>query len=208
EVFTGHVAFSGDTPIAVALKQIRETPPGPRSLEPLLPASLEKAVMRCLEKDPANRFQTLSEVEAALSSALEKTRRPDATFRVEKKVSDLFGETAYVVAPGQARRLLLIVQAGYLCLYSATLYYMDAATRVLEEQLNVAPNAAVRLLILAAIAGIASRIYLTSAIAWNHPATGKQFWRLFPALLLLDALWSASPLLVAHLIGIGPALVC
>src|SRR5262249_19194259 len=52
EVFTGQVAFSGDTPIAVALKQIRETPPGPRSLEPLLPASLEKAVMRCLEKDP------------------------------------------------------------------------------------------------------------------------------------------------------------
>src|SRR5206468_7968022 len=29
EVFTGHMAFSGDTPIAVALKQIRETPPGP-----------------------------------------------------------------------------------------------------------------------------------------------------------------------------------
>jgi len=208
EVFTGHMAFSGDTPIAVALKQIRETPPGPRSLEPLLPASLEKAIMRCLEKDPANRFQTLSEVEAALSSALEETRKRDGTFRVEKKISDLFGETAYVMAPGRARRLLLIIQAGYLCLYSTTLYYMDAATRVLEEQLDVPPNAAVRLLIVAATAGIASRIYLTSAIAWNHPATGEQFWRLFPALLLLDALWSASPLLVSHRIGIGPALVC
>ena len=36
----------------------------------------------------------------------------------------------------------------------------------------------------------------------------KQYWKLFPALLVLDALWAAAPLLLAPRIGIGLALVC
>ncbi len=68
EMFTGVAAFQGDTPFAVALKQIHETPPPPRELEPALPAHLEKAVLKCLEKNPAKRFQSVDELEAALAA--------------------------------------------------------------------------------------------------------------------------------------------
>src|SRR3990167_8348774 len=37
EMLTNHPAFSGDTPVAVALKQIREAPLPPRQLEPAIP---------------------------------------------------------------------------------------------------------------------------------------------------------------------------
>src|SRR5437868_13963624 len=68
EVFTGRIAFSGDTPVAIALKQIRETPLDPRVVEPLLPLDIEKIILRCLEKDPDKRFQTLTELDSTLAS--------------------------------------------------------------------------------------------------------------------------------------------
>jgi len=71
ETFTGAVAFTGDTPMAVALKHIHEIPPAPREVEPTLPVHIEKAILKCLEKNPAKRFQSVDEVEAALTQKIE-----------------------------------------------------------------------------------------------------------------------------------------
>ena len=68
EIFTGRTAFTGDTPMVVALKQIRETPVAPRTLEPTIPWELEATILRCLDKDPAQRFQSAEEVDAALAA--------------------------------------------------------------------------------------------------------------------------------------------
>jgi len=66
EMYTGVQAFTGETPVSVALKQIRERPEAPRKLDPGLPKHIEQAILRCLEKDPAKRFQSVDEVIAAL----------------------------------------------------------------------------------------------------------------------------------------------
>ncbi len=71
EMFTGQPAFRADTPIALALKQIQETPPPPREVNPYLPEFLDRAVRKCLEKDPAKRFQSVEELEPALSPVAE-----------------------------------------------------------------------------------------------------------------------------------------
>jgi zinc protease len=68
EIFTGKAAFTGDTPMVVALKQIRETPASPRTLESSLPWELDATIMRCLEKDPAARFQSVEELDNALAA--------------------------------------------------------------------------------------------------------------------------------------------
>ncbi len=68
EIFTGRIAFTGDTPMVVALKQIRETPIPPRSVEPTIPWELEATILRCLDKDPAQRFQSAEEVDTALAA--------------------------------------------------------------------------------------------------------------------------------------------
>jgi predicted Ser/Thr protein kinase len=71
EMFTGRPGLQAESPIALALKQIHETPPAPREVEPEIPAYVEKAILKCLEKNPAKRFQTVDELEAALSMVSE-----------------------------------------------------------------------------------------------------------------------------------------
>ena len=66
EIFTGSAAFTADTPIEVALKQIREAPPNPRDIEKAVPVYIERAILRCLEKDPTKRFQSVEELQTAL----------------------------------------------------------------------------------------------------------------------------------------------
>jgi serine/threonine-protein kinase len=66
EVLTGRLPFRGQTPIAVALAHKTELPPLPRALRKGIPAWLERAVLQCLEKDPARRFATAAELAAEL----------------------------------------------------------------------------------------------------------------------------------------------
>ena len=80
EIFTGAPAFKGDTAVTVALKQIRERPTLPTTLAPTLPKHIEAAIMKCLEKDPAARFQSVEEalraLEGAGQPAAEEPRQP------------------------------------------------------------------------------------------------------------------------------------
>jgi serine/threonine protein kinase len=69
EMFTGSQAFQADTAVAVALKQIRESPPPPHEVDPSIPVGIERAILRCLEKEPSKRFQSVAELESALRSA-------------------------------------------------------------------------------------------------------------------------------------------
>ncbi len=67
ELYTGEQAMRAETPVAVVMMQIHETPPPPGKVEPALPADIEKAILKCLVKDPAKRFQSVDELEAALT---------------------------------------------------------------------------------------------------------------------------------------------
>ena len=69
EMFTGAPAFSADNSIAVALKQMREDPPPPHEIEPNIPAATERLILKCLEKDPARRFQSIADLESNFRTA-------------------------------------------------------------------------------------------------------------------------------------------
>ena len=69
EMLTGMAAFTGDTPVAVALKQIREYPKRPREIVPDMTRAIDVVIMKCLQKDASNRFQSVDELETALSKA-------------------------------------------------------------------------------------------------------------------------------------------
>lgn len=66
EMFAGEPAFHAETPTALLYKQIHEKPAPPRSVDPYLPGFLDRAIEKCLEKDPKKRFQTIAELTAAL----------------------------------------------------------------------------------------------------------------------------------------------
>ena len=65
-MFTGIQPFHGDNAVALALKHIREVPRSPREIDSSITPVLERAILKCLEKDPDKRFQSIAELEPEL----------------------------------------------------------------------------------------------------------------------------------------------
>lgn len=62
EAATGQVPFQGDDAITVALKQVNEQPKPPSQLNPAVDPALESIILKCMQKNPADRFQTADEL--------------------------------------------------------------------------------------------------------------------------------------------------
>jgi serine/threonine-protein kinase len=69
ELLTGRVPFEGESAVAIALKQVSETPVAPSAYNAAVTPELDAVVMRALEKDPARRFADADEFAAALEQA-------------------------------------------------------------------------------------------------------------------------------------------
>jgi beta-lactam-binding protein with PASTA domain/tRNA A-37 threonylcarbamoyl transferase component Bud32 len=66
EMVTGSPPFSGDNPVTVAYKHVRELPHPPRSVNGRIPAGFEAIVLQAMAKDPAQRYATADELRADL----------------------------------------------------------------------------------------------------------------------------------------------
>ena len=69
EMLTGRLPFDGDSPVSLVIRHVQEAPPPPRQFNPGLPEAVEQVILKALEKDPANRFQTVEEMVSALVQA-------------------------------------------------------------------------------------------------------------------------------------------
>ncbi|MCH3944013.1 MAG: Stk1 family PASTA domain-containing Ser/Thr kinase [Atopobiaceae bacterium] len=70
EAATGRVPFEGDDAISVALKQVNEQPVPPSQVNPRVDAELERIILKCMQKDPAARFQTADDLKRTLNDYL------------------------------------------------------------------------------------------------------------------------------------------
>lgn len=70
EMLTKQLPFSGDTPVSVALKHLRDQFVEPRQINPSIPQSVENIVLRCLVKSPELRYPDMSAVKKDLRDAL------------------------------------------------------------------------------------------------------------------------------------------
>jgi serine/threonine-protein kinase len=69
EMLAGRPPFVGDSPVAVAYKQVNESPVPPSQVNADVPPRLDAVVMRALAKNPANRYQTADDFRADLERA-------------------------------------------------------------------------------------------------------------------------------------------
>lgn len=101
EALTGTPPFTGDTAASMALARLHVVPPSPRQVLPSVPAALDQVVMRCLARDPADRYTTAAELRAALLgtrvSRLDGHRDRDRTTSIDR--------TEFGVLPGTAARV-------------------------------------------------------------------------------------------------------
>ena len=69
EMATGDVPFTGDSTLGVMYQRIKEKPKNPKLINASLPNWLVRIIMRCLEKDPAARYQNAYEILADLQGS-------------------------------------------------------------------------------------------------------------------------------------------
>ena len=66
EMAVGRPPFTGDSPVAVASKHVRDFPVLPREANPAVPVALEAIVMMALAKNPDDRYRSAEELRADL----------------------------------------------------------------------------------------------------------------------------------------------
>jgi tetratricopeptide (TPR) repeat protein len=75
EVLTGRLPFEADTAVATAMLRLDRAPPSPQQLCADLDPHWDNTILRCLERDPAQRFASAAEVAATLGEDSRPTRR-------------------------------------------------------------------------------------------------------------------------------------
>ena len=79
EMVTGRVPFDGDTTVAVAIQHLQEEMVSPSAYAPNLPISMEKIILKCTQKNPDRRYESMTALLADLRKALVS---PDEDFVV------------------------------------------------------------------------------------------------------------------------------
>jgi serine/threonine-protein kinase len=124
ELVTGALPFAGDSPVAIAIKHIHQSPPRPRALVPMLPARLEAIILRAMAKSPYDRYRSAgalrsdllgetdlwrsSPVAAAGDDAPTRILKPDTRFssRARPLAQD------QLVSPSVVAGVLIVVFVG------------------------------------------------------------------------------------------------
>ncbi|MGH2817861.1 MAG: Stk1 family PASTA domain-containing Ser/Thr kinase [Actinomycetota bacterium] len=70
EMVTGQVPFTGDTPLSIAYKQVREDPKPPSMVNPDVPSGMDAITMKALAKNPDNRYSSAAEMREDLQRFL------------------------------------------------------------------------------------------------------------------------------------------
>jgi serine/threonine protein kinase len=76
EMVTGRWPFVGETAMLTAVRRLHEPPPSPSRFAPAVPVRWEAAILRCLARDPEERFARLEDLAEALRPTTEPGRMP------------------------------------------------------------------------------------------------------------------------------------
>ena len=121
EMVTGRVPFDGDTTVAVAIQHLQEEIVPPSAYAPNLPISMEKIILKCTQKNPDRRYESMTALLADLRKALispnedfvviapvsqEKTRviGEDEINKIKQETSNIYLSDEDVVSHNQNHR--------------------------------------------------------------------------------------------------------
>ncbi len=100
EMLTGRLPFQGDSAFTTAVKRLTEDPTSPRQHAPHLEARWEEVILRCLERDPRERFASADDVVRALGGDPVTLGTRAAKRQRRRRTLGLSGLLALVVAGG------------------------------------------------------------------------------------------------------------
>ncbi len=104
------------------------------------------------------------------------------------------------------RILFTLCQIMYLIFYLCALFRLERLAQSADMAWSRAGHVVFVVYLVTALLGVAVRLYLTTATAFDYHLLADKYRILFPALFLLDMIWALSPFLIADRIGLGLAL--
>ncbi|TWU34583.1 Serine/threonine-protein kinase PrkC [Novipirellula aureliae] len=137
ELLTGRCVFLAETPHAVLAQVIADEPPPLRSMVPDASRDLETILLKCLEKDPSERYQTAQQLaddlDAFVEDRLIKARRPNVIERVTRwKRNNQKAVSTAMLAASAALMLLGVSVAVWMA-------WKDSITGTIEIASNEGP---------------------------------------------------------------------
>ncbi|MFZ2053238.1 MAG: protein kinase [Candidatus Aminicenantales bacterium] len=84
EMLTGKTPFTGDTPWSVVLKHKNDPPQDPREINPEIPESMSRVILRCLEKRKEKRYQSAEELLAELQNIKQEHSQVETRLRTRQ----------------------------------------------------------------------------------------------------------------------------
>ncbi len=183
EMVTGRLPFEGPSPLSTAVKRLREEPPPPHVHVPDLEAWWEKAILRCLEREPSKRFASTEELVAALEPPARPTIRPAASpsaraepVRVEppsagapppasprRGANGTLGAAAAAARPTSRRSRFLALLLVLVSLASAALYTVNRGRET--DRSRVTPRRSIAVLGFKNSSGLEDAAWLGTALA-------------------------------------------
>jgi serine/threonine-protein kinase len=157
ELLSGEPAFQGDTLPGVAAAIAADSPAPMQTLRPEVPRGLEACILRCLEKSPKNRFQSVRELMNALAVYGWRANHSNSNPRIS------VNEPPLTIPIGSSSRNL-IAEAQTIQLNQAEVANSGEAWQSTLQSHNGAPAPS------AAIAQSGERS-ISGAAAWNAAAT-------------------------------------
>jgi len=125
-------------------------------------------------------------------------------------VPEAGAEAATSELPRASRRtsrvLFLLAQLMYLIFYVAALFNLDRLNEAAFYAWHGAGHLVFTIYVVTALVGIAVRLYLLTATAFDYHFLPRNYLRIFPEMLILDMLWALSPLLLEQYLHMGLAL--
>ncbi|MCM1363881.1 MAG: Stk1 family PASTA domain-containing Ser/Thr kinase [Faecalibacterium sp.] len=99
EMLTGRLPFQSDNAVSVAIMQLQNNPVNPREINPNIPVGLEQIIIRAMQKNQSDRYQSASEM---LMDIEKYKRNPNIKFDYSYYVDKQ--PTKYVSVPVQDKK--------------------------------------------------------------------------------------------------------
>jgi len=82
EMASGELPFAASSPIEMMIKHVQEIPEPPSAKLASVPAALDALVLKALEKDPADRYETMGEFADALQAVADELELGEASIPI------------------------------------------------------------------------------------------------------------------------------
>ena len=206
EMAAGAHPFTGKTVGSTIANIMKQELPPLAERNAVAPAELDRILRKLLRKRREERHASARDLFVDLSNLRRDLAAGDAPAAVSPApVAHDAERGSMSFERGMARKILMAMQAGYLLMYGFFIFLAGDIGGMNPSAFLLLSTRQVQWLWLAlffvALAGTPVRLYLLSAVGADYPNLGRKFSLLFPLALLLDLVWSLSPLMLDRRLG-------